>query len=45
MKRTMTREERKRRSARRDVVLISVVLVIMVGAAFAAEWLMPCGVM
>lgn len=42
MKRNKTREERRRaRSIRRDVVLISAALVIMVGAAFVAEWVAP----
>lgn len=37
-----TREERRRaRSTRRDVILLFIVLAIMVGAAFAAEWVAP----
>lgn len=44
MKRNKTREERRKaRSTRRDVVLICVVLVVMVGAGFLTERLVPFG--
>lgn len=37
-----TREERRRaRNTRRDVILLTVALAVMAGAAYAAEWLMP----
>lgn len=41
MKRTLTREERRRRNSLRDVAFIAVCVVLLVGAAMLAESLMP----